>query len=212
VEDSIGPNAVAYYFENLQDGHSYSAEVWDPFDSVNGTVPTLSLFDNSCTNLQTYTDVSAVTPDLSSAYADRISWIQAGTISEQIQMFNPDTANTYSFYIRITDTTLYNPRWSTFSGFITQYAFVNKTNTDITGTLTLTDTSQTVFSTSITIPAGREVLQSVPSSNLTVPLNDFGFATFAFVGPAGAIVADAYFLNSNASVVVPSTFGPVGQH
>lgn len=80
---------------------------------------------------------------------------------------------------------------------------MNNTESPITGTLTVYDNSGTVVISNpgITVLAGAESFQQIGN-----PANKFGFATFAFIGPAGAITADAYFLNSNGTVVVPSTF------
>ncbi len=145
-EDYITASGTAYYYQNFQGGHSYSVDVWDPFDLYQGFALSLSLLNpNDCSAGPTYTDVTKMSPNMSGTVADRISFIQPTDGAQQIGLTNPDSVNPYDFYIRITETTLLNPRWSTFSGFITQYAFVNNTSFDIVGTLTLTDSSGTQF-------------------------------------------------------------------
>ena len=196
-----------YYLVHLKAGHSYSAELFDSTDLyVAGGAQLVLLSSPGCTALPT-TDVVSLDPDLSNNFADRISWIQAADADGVLQVNNLDiSGNFYSYSIRIVDTTLHNPRWSTFSGFITQYALVNNTNTAISGTLTLIDSTGTQYTAPVTVPAGGENFQT--TGGLGVPANDFGFANFAFVGPAGGITADAYFINANATVIVPSTLAP----
>ena len=210
IYDFVPPSSSSYYLVHLKNGHSYGAEVYDSTDATISATAQLSLISASdCATVLPTTDVVSIDPDLSNDFADRISWIQSGDADAVLVVANPDSTVSYSYNIRIADTTLVNPRWSTFSGFITQYAFVNNTETTITGTLTLVDnTAGGPYTTNFTVPAGGESFQTVPSSSLNVPPNHFGFATFAFVGPAGAIVADAYFINPSGTVIVPSIFAP----
>ncbi len=206
TSDFVG-TSPSYYLVHLKAGDSYSAELFDSTDLyVTGGAQLVLLSSPGCAALPT-TDVVSLDPDLSNNFADRISWIQAADADGVLQVNNLDTSgNVYSYSIRIADTTLHNPRWSTFSGFITQYALVNNTNAAISGTLTLIDSTGTQYAAPVTVPAGGENFQT--TGGLGVPANDFGFATFAFVGPAGGITADAYFINSNATVIVPSTLAP----
>src|SRR5208337_1370044 len=196
-----------FYLVHLKAGHSYSAELFDSTDLyVTGGAQLVLLSSPACTALPT-TDVVSLDPDLSNNFADRISWIQAADADGVLQVNNLDNSgNFYSYSIRIVDTTLHNPRWSTFSGFITQYALVNNTSTAISGALTLIDSTGTQYSANVTVPAGGESFQT--TGGLSIPADHFGFGTFAFVGPAGGITADAYFINSNATVIVPSTLAP----
>jgi hypothetical protein len=203
--DFISAGATLYYGGIFLAGHSYTAEVWDPYDADTGIYPTLELL-SGCATGPAFTEDFFADPALEYTFTDRISWISATTDFYQVALPNFDSVNGYTFFIRITDTTLHNPRWSTFSGFITQYALVNNTNDDISGTLTLTDSGGAQYIANVTIPAGGESFQT--TGGLGVPANDFGFADFAFIGPAGGITADAYFINSNATVIVPSTFAP----
>jgi hypothetical protein len=109
-------------------------------------------------------------------------------------------------YIRVTDTTLYNPRWSTYGGFETSWGFANTTAFDISATLTVLDQNGSVLKTEqLTLKAGLFTgLRAV--FDFKVPADHAGDATLAFIGPPGGIVADAYFLNGNATVIVPSMF------
>jgi hypothetical protein len=204
LQDFVASGTPSWYLVNLKTGHSYSVEVWDPID---GTIiagsASLALIAADCTTTATTSDVTNIDPDLRGTFGARISWIQAADASAFVQVSTSDALGN-SYTIRVTDTTLVNPRWSTFSGFSTQYALVNNTSVAITGTLTLYDnTGVVVVSHPILVPASEEAFQSIAT-----PANKFGFATFAYVGPAGAVTADAYFINSTATVIVPSTFNP----
>jgi len=148
-----------------------------------------------------------VTPDLRFTFSDRISWIQPSTGGGlYIGMSNPDTTNGYSYGIRLTDTTLISPRWTTYGGYTTQYGFVNTTNSPISGTLTLYDqVSGGPYTMSITVAVGSRSVVTIPTQ-LVVPANHAGQATFAFVGPPGAIMADGLVQNSSGTVILPITF------
>jgi hypothetical protein len=205
TQDFVDVSSTTYYLVNLKSGHSYSAEVYDSQDATISATAQLQLWSSGCGSQLSTADVAASDPDLSNSFADRISWIQSGDAAAVLEVINPDGANSYVYNIRVVDTTLHNPRWSTISGYHTQYAFVNNTETPITGTLTVYDNSGNVVisNTGVAVPAGAENFVSIFN-----PTNVFGFATFAFVGPAGAITADAYFVNPGINAVVPSTFAP----
>ena len=207
IYDLVDVSSSAYYLVHLKAGHSYSAEAYDTTDpTISVGAAQLSLISTDCKTPLPTTDVASLDPDLSNDFADRISWIQSGNADAVLVLTNSDASNIYTYNVRIVDTTLHNPRWSTFSGFSTQYALVNNTNTAISGTLTLTDSNGALYFANVTVPSGGESFQT--SGGLGIPANHFGFANFAFVGPAGGITADAYFINANATVIVPSTLAP----
>ncbi|MGA9565708.1 MAG: hypothetical protein WBS19_09320 [Candidatus Korobacteraceae bacterium] len=206
VQDFVDVSSVSYYLVHLKDGHSYSAEVYDSLDATITATAQLGLISSSdCTTVLPTMDVASMDPDLTASFSDRISWIQVGDSDAVLTVTNGDSANSYVYTVRIVDTTLHNPRWSTYSGYHTQYALVNNTETSITGNLTVYDSTGNVVAayTAISVPAAAENFVTVAS-----PTNKFGFATFAFVGPAGAITADAYFVNPSINATVPSTFAP----
>lgn len=215
---SIPAGSTNYYIQVFLTGHSYSVDVWDPFDANLFHFPFfLGVFDyQTCSTAISYQNTGGTAPYLYDN-ANRVSWIQSLTGQQAIKVQNFDTLNSYSYYIRIIDTTLYNPRWSTYSGYTTQYSFVNVSanSSPIVGTLTVYDNTSTsitpvvLATATITVPSGGQYLYTVMPP--TVPANHFGFSTFAFVGPPGVIRADAYFINSSATVVVPSTFGPISE-
>lgn len=215
ASDYASAGYTYYYGMYALAGHSYSAEVWDPSDADPGIFPAaLGLFNGDCTQSPTSKVVSDVDPKLFWSFSGRISWIAPTSDYYQVWLKNTSAIKSFSYSIRITDTTLHNPRWTTWSGFITQYSFVNTTDSSITGTLTVTDgLSGTQYPVDLVIPARHQVIAVMSgtgtgSPGLNLPPNRAGFADFAFIGPPGAIIADAYYLNSSATVVVPSSFGP----
>jgi hypothetical protein len=209
IQDYVLNNSTNYYLVQLLDGHSYSVEANDPIDTSTAVI-TIGALAADCTTTLSVSDIWNIDPEMIGYFSDRISWIQAGTHNSFLTIRNV-SPNSYTYNIRIVDTTLRSPRWSTYSGFVTQFGLLNTTRSDISGTLTLNvfEDGSTV-SVPVTIPAGKQLFETVPvSSGLTViPPNRSGNASFAFVGPPGAITADAYFINSNATVVVPGSFNP----
>jgi hypothetical protein len=203
TDDFVFQGSANWYLVNLKGGHSYSVEVWDSTDPTIGGSAQLAMIANDCTTPLPTANVSSLDPDLSGSFGQRISWIQTADAQAYVQLNTSDpSGNAYT--IRVTDTTLWNQRWSTFSGFRTQYSFVNTTESPITGTLTVYNTTGTVVNTQIiTISPLNDSFYI-----FSTPLNTVGFATFAFVGPAGAITSDAYFINGNATVIVPTAFAP----
>jgi hypothetical protein len=214
TSDTVSASSANYYFVHLKDGHSYSAEVWDATDPVNFVAAQLSLLDSSCTNTLPTTDVVSMDPDMSLMFADRIAWFQAGDALDVLKM-NNSASQTAHYTIRIVDTTLHNSRWSTVVGFSTHYGFLNTTEIDIPGTLTLTESSGAQHVATFTVPAGGETFEVVSSGGdaspgLQLPPNLAGSASFAFVGAAGAIKADGYFqaVQNGVFVIVPTEWAP----
>ncbi len=207
TDDFVSPSTSSYYLLNLKAGKSYSVDVWDSSDpTIAGTVTLTLLTASGCSPVSPApTDVTKMDPELSGTFAQRVSWIQPADAQAVLQVQNNDASNFYAYTVRITDTSLINPRWSTFGTFITQWAFVNNTSVAIIGTLTVYDNSGNLVTSvpNLTVPASAENFQSI-----STPVNTFGFATFAFVGPPGAVTADAYFINRAGTVIVPSSFAP----
>lgn len=210
--DYTDPGRSSTYQAYLAGGHSYAFEVWSltaPDRTFSTSRPSLQLLNdfNPFCILASSTDVSAMTPTLSSGFSGRISWIQAADAHQYLAINNLDTVNGYSYNVRLVDTTLFNPRWSTYGGFTTQWGFNNLSHSAISGKLTIYDSVGNVLkSVDLTLAAGKSTFRTSSPSDLNLPANNVGSAMFAYVGPAGAIQADAYFLNANATVIVPSKF------
>lgn len=214
--DFVAANSQVFYTVNVKAGHSYSIEVWDAFDPTTNpvTAPSIQVLASDCTTVIPTTNVTTSDPDLSGGFSGRVSWIQGSNAVAQIAIANPDQNNGYNYNIRVTDTTMFNARWSTAGGFNTHWGFNNTTASDISGNLTIIDGNGTVLKTvtGALIPAGRSTFYSSDSTDLNIPINHVGSAMFAYVGPPGGVLADAYFINGNASVIVPALFASKHSH
>ena len=206
--DWVAKNSLNCYTEYLLAGHSYSVEVWDPWDAWNGYRAKLQLLDVSCNSGPSYTDVAYVDPVLFATFAGRISWIVPADDYYNIAVINQDSVDSYDYNVRLSDTTLHSSRWSTWSGFGTQYAFVNETSSSISGILTVTESGGAKHTLNITIPANSEAFRTVQASggDVNVGANKSGFSDFAYVGPEGAVMADAVIINASATVIEPVAF------
>ncbi len=204
-QDLIAPGSNAYFTLNAKSGHSYAVEAWDTVDQ---TVPgslTIQLLAADCVTAVPSTDVTSVDADLSGGFARRISWIQASDATIQIQLTNTDQDNPYAYQVRITDTTLFNTRWSTFGGYITSWGLTNTTSTPVTGTMTVVNSKgMTVATKSTTLAANTATF--LTTQDLKVPADDAGGSSFAYVGPPGAVIGDGFLVSANGAVVTPILF------
>jgi hypothetical protein len=219
---SIPASTTYFYGFNGLAGHSYSVDVTQEVEGFSGNgqdesdfVVTLYAPSDTCpgTSSLIYTNITSWDPSGEWANGIRYSFIApttalSGSLAYQIQIQNADAGSGHSYRISIVDTTMYNPRWSTFSGFSTQWGFFNTSSTTIAGTLTLYSTTGAVVGSpvSVSLPAHAFTLKT--TSGLGVAANQAGSAVFAYVGPPGAVTADAYFLNGSATLIVPSKFEP----
>jgi hypothetical protein len=205
-----------YFWIRTVIGHSYSLQATFPFDAyVGNTAPALSLLAGNCTTVSTLpVDITNYDPSMNQGLATRVSFIADNTLSASWFSLSTSDGHAHNYTVSITDTTLHNPRWSTFAGFITQWAFRNTSNLAINGTLTVTDVlgipPNSPVTLSFSIPAGSEVFKIIGNGayDINAGASHGGFAQFAFIGPPGAISADAYFINPGATVIVPSKFEP----
>jgi hypothetical protein len=200
-------------------GHSYSAEMWAPTSQnpVTGSAQLGLALGTSCSTVST-SDFAQVDPELSNSFGDRISWrFQNGHDFTLVASSLDLSGNLYQYYIRVTDTTLWNANWSTYSTLAMQYDFTNVTAATLSGELTVTDVTagDTTYTSSFSLAPGQQVTRivaanGIASLGLLVPANHQGYASFAFLGPAGGIVADANFINNTAPnvPVAPSKFEP----
>jgi hypothetical protein len=183
--DVIAPRSSAFFKLNAKKGHSYSVEVWDSVDQAAPGLVALSLLASDCLTVLPSTDVTSVDPDLTGGFAGRISWIQSSDATVQIQLSNGDPDSPYNYQIRVTDTTLFNPRWSTWGGYVSSWGFTNTTTTNLTGVLTVVDTNGPVLATyQVTLPANTGTFISSSDKGVQIPANHAGSSSFAYIGPS----------------------------
>jgi hypothetical protein len=101
---------------------------------------------------------------------------------------NPGSSG--NFRIRVEDTTMFSPAWTTNGTFDTFWSFQNTTNAAIAGTLYLLDAGGSlVMSSSFTINVGG--IFGTNTGALAIPRSKVGNAIFTHDGPAGAVVIKA---------------------
>ena len=142
-------NSSNYYQFSASAGRSYSVEVRQDYDDINTFVsaivanpggvacPNYTAMSTGTGNDQT-TDTHLTEPAVPKN-ANRVSFIAAAGGVYGIQVLNADPTNGHYISVSVSDTTLYNPRWSTGGGFVTSWGFENTTSAPIPGTLTVTD-------------------------------------------------------------------------
>ncbi len=114
-----------------------------------------------------------------------------------------------SMEVSASETTLFNPRWSTCNDFLSSWGFMNTTpSTTINGLLSVNDGTNT-YTKSLSIPPERliYVFSSESFDQGLIGANKAGSAWFAHDGPPGSIRGDCYYAKS--PVMVPSSFEPV---
>jgi uncharacterized Zn-binding protein involved in type VI secretion len=203
---TIDNTADQQIYINVTAGHSYSFEILAPNA---GEVPEVNIGENSCpiTNPAGTTDTTDFDPVLTLS-GGRLSWTATADSTTFVVSVATTSSSTYT--VSVSDTTLYNPRWSTFGGYTTQWGLHNTTNTTISGNLVVTTTAGAVVSnTTFDIPPGRVVFKT--SNGLGIAVSQSGNATFTHNGPPGAIQGDAYMVSSDVKTVVPTKFEAVRQ-
>ena len=89
---------------------------------------------------------------------------------------------------------MFSPGWSTFGSFQTFWSFLNTTNADINGTLTLLDAvGNQIAAVGLGIPTGRAAFPS--TLTMGIAAGQSGTARFTHDGPPGAILAEAAITN-----------------
>jgi hypothetical protein len=204
------------YFVNP--GRSYSVEITpdrEPFDGLSANIRLLRFGDlcPSGSSSLTLRDTRLMAPRLVQLSAQtgggaRWSFTYPGTgpggPSDFVWIVIENTSVTDRQYTySVSETTLYNPLWSTFGGFETFYRIQNTTNEDINVTLTLVNDGGTaVANTTLAVPAGATApTRNTGPSGLNVPDNQAGQAILTHDGPPGAIQADGFL--GNFSVFPP---------
>lgn len=220
VTQSTFPQSTTYWYGiYAQAGHSYSVEFEPPADNYVSVsqvqFSALGVYSPS-DPLQACRGTSSVNVTQNSGYAPvilktpngagrRISFTAQTAGLHLISATNIRGTGSYTF--RAVDTTMFNVRWSTWGGYGCQWGFLNVSDFAVTGILTVYDVnSRLLVSTWFVVPAAGEVIKKSYSNDLNLPANVSGFATFSHNGPPGAIIADAYMINSTGMVVTYTKF------
>jgi hypothetical protein len=220
ITQSIFPQNTTYWYGiYVQAGHSYSMEFEPPADNyLNATrvqFTTLAVFGPG-DMLQACRGASSVVVTQNSGYAPvilknsngagrRVSFTAQSAGLHLVAVTNVAGTGSYSF--RAVDTTLFNVRWSTWSGYTNQWSFMNVSDMPISGTLTIyTGTLGVLAVVQISIPSGAQAFRFSSPSDLNLAANQGGYAIFSHNGPPNSIIADAYMINATGTVVTYTKF------
>jgi hypothetical protein len=220
ITQSSFPQATTYWYGIYgQAGHSYNVEFEPASDnysnSAHAVFAGINVFGPG-DSLQGCRGTSSVAVTQTSGYAPvilkngngagrRVSFTARTAGLHVISVFNGGGAGGYSF--RSVDTTLFNPRWSTWNGYLNQWGFVNRSDMPVTGNLSVYDSSNSMLvSVQIVVPAGGEVMRASYPNDINLSPNHNGYAVFSHNGPPGAILADAYMISPTGASVIFSKF------
>lgn len=219
--DFVGPTSgphINYYQFNVSAGRSYSVEVREDYDdlqSPTSDIQTAAFTDNNCTMGLTTNDTHNNDPILP-GNAQRFSFTQGatgGTVYLAVTNNSPSTGRYVS--VTVSETTLYNARWSTFSGFVTQWGFQNTCSLALNVKMVATDTLGSPIAPAQTItfgvPGNSETFHITAPSDVNFPAQHAGFAVITHDGPPGCLLMDAYFIGGNSTIIVPTTVAAVRQ-
>src|SRR4051794_4441304 len=135
--DFVPQASTAWYQFNVVAGRSYSVEVRDDIEDDNADLNTVALTTGCGGASVTVNDTTLLDPVVA-ANSFRGSFTAPASGAVEIAVPNGNAGAGRYVAVTVSETTVFNPRWSTFSGFATQYGFQNTTSGSITGTLTLT--------------------------------------------------------------------------
>jgi hypothetical protein len=219
TQSSFPQNTTYWYGIYAQAGHSYSVEFEPPADNfLNASRPQFNSIGIFAPNdfLQACRGNSSVTVTQNSGISPVILKNPNGAgrrVSFTAQsaglhlVFTAKVAGTGNYSFRAVDTTLFNPRWNTNSGNDTQWGVFNLSEMTVTGTLTVFDGSGRILSAvQITIPPNGRINRFTGTSDLNLPRNIAGSATFSHNGPPNAVLADAFLASSTGLAPVPLKF------
>lgn len=227
LDPTNGTATQAFSFA-VTPGHAYSIIVGDDSQYYQASAPpTIQYYsDSTCNNLLSVTPTTAVDPAASAIWtsaptnASRVSFIASPTThTVTVLASNPDTSTPVDILVSVTESTMINTRWSTYSNVITTWGFTNTTGQQITGVFTVFDASNTVVKTStITIPTNGAAFATTGPYNpatpniigLNIAANNYGYALFAPLAPPGAVMTDAFF--NYPWGPVPVVFQPVSRN
>ena len=194
-------------------GHSYTAEGNYPEDSFNPGVLAFKASDlnfATCAGTSTLGAIDTFGVDPDAEGGDRASFIVPfSPVSPPVVYMSAQNieAVPHRFTFLVSETTLFNPLWSTFGGFQTFYRFQNTTSATIHVTLTLINNAGTTVATITALaiaPGATAATRSTSPLDLNVTPQQAGQGIITHDGPPGALQVDGFLGNfSGGSVVLP---------
>ncbi len=222
--DFVAPTSSNYYQFDVRPNRSYSVTVRQNYDLVNtdltagGGGGVFLYTDAACTVAVPGTnDTSGSEPPLP-ANAFRSGFVTPNSVANQsyrIKVTNGNGAAGRYIEVVVSETTLFSPLYTTFSGFNTFYRVFNTTGQTITGTMTAFSAAGSVIGTPapVTIPAysSTQTIYTGPpaagNTAMNIPANNAGPVVFVHNGPAGGVVIDGFSGSfSNGVQTIPIKF------
>jgi len=194
-------NLTVPYFQPSV-GKSYAVEVWSANSGLISSFTGGPGAGCPAANDASMTVTTSFEPRLDSR-GTRVSFTSTSTA------FIVTRVDSGTFYYSVTDTTLYNPSWSTASPYATQWGLHNTTNATITGTLTLRESfgGSATYTRAISLAANSTTFVTTFDTFVggPIPAGRGGSATFTHNGPANSVQGDGYLVGTNGTVV-PTIF------
>jgi hypothetical protein len=133
-----------------------------------------------------------------------------------VQVGGLNASNPAHIRLRVVETTLFSPLWSTASGLTTNYRFLNTTNRGCSVTLSLRLGDNGVpagakNTVTFNLPANNSVTRSTGAGDMNLQAGHNGHATITHNCTPGAILVDAYLSNASGPVR-PLMIAPRPQH
>jgi hypothetical protein len=225
--DFVAASTTNFYAFKVSAGHSYSVTVdqeYDPYNNTDLTIQVNSEATTCTTAVVSPTVTTNAEPQIPGAgLRESFTAAANGTYSVSVNDGGP---NGRYITVNVADTTKYNPRWSTFAHFTTQWGFQNTSNQAINVKLVATGFTNCAFSGTLnfSVPANGEVFKDIaaqgePSNpNAALQTNctangtaaDSGYAVITNDGAPGALLMDAFFVFGTD--IVPSVVQAVREN
>lgn len=215
TDTTVVAGGLQFYFFGIK-GHSYS------LDAVAADNALPAGWVNTCCSCPT-SDMAGVTNTLGTDPADPSgAHVRKSFTATANTYYAFDVSNSTKAIVSISETSLFSPQWTTFSGYITSWSFSNTTSAPIHGTLTLNDFSSGSQVAQVPVNSatggvadngilpGKTAFLYTYSAGINIAANMAGSAMFTHDGPPGAILAGS-FTQSPGGILLPVKFEPIRQ-
>ncbi len=212
------PAVTTFWFSVAARGtSSYAAEANYP-TAADSAFPALNAFaptdvQPGCSGTSTLSPRNIMQFDPVIPNGNRVSITAASAMTILVSVTN-STMQARDFTVRVAETTLFNPLWSTFGGFETFYRLQNTTRDTLNVTLRLINDAGTTVATHNQPLAANATAPTIftgpgPAPGLGVPDNQAGQAILTHDGPPGALQVDGFLgLFTATPVVLPIKIVP----
>jgi len=149
-------------------------------------------------------------------FAERMTLIATADADAVFPVIQFNTPNGADFRVRVEETTLFNPFWTTAGGLRTSYRILNTTHSTCSVTLDLrTDANGTpaggTSSATFNLAGNRSVTRTTSAADLNIGGGQTGHATVLHDCTPGAIQVDAFISNALGTILLPVTVAPARQ-